>query len=57
MAFKKVWDVFEIFRACVCVCVRHAFFKVLWIELVLGFWCDQPEIYSYQSKEIRQICF
>ena len=31
--FKKVWGVFEIFRACVVVCVRHAFLKFCGLNL------------------------
>ena len=31
--FKKVWDVYEIFRACVCVHASRFYFQVLWFEL------------------------
>ena len=50
-----IWDILEIFaiacvRACMCACVRACTHtdQVLCVELVLGFWPDQPETFSDQ---------
>ena len=48
-----IWDILEIFaigRACVRACVRACTHtdQVLCVELVQGFWPDQPETFSDQ---------
>ena len=42
-----IWDILEIF-AIVRACVRAHTDQVVCVELVLGFWPDQPETFSDQ---------